>query len=182
MRSLLFVPGDSERKLEKGFSSGADVVIVDLEDSVAPAEQAAARDNRGGFHRRPPSRQRGRDLCPRQRSFDRADRRRPRRGGAGAAGRHHAAQVQCRRRRPPALGHAARPRGRQRAAGRATRIIAIITETAAGVLSAGQLRDPAPAPCRPDLGRGGSFGRRSARAPHATRTAATPTCSGWRGR
>ncbi|TIS30661.1 MAG: CoA ester lyase, partial [Mesorhizobium sp.] len=31
MRSLLFVPGDSERKLEKGFGAGADVVIVDLE-------------------------------------------------------------------------------------------------------------------------------------------------------
>ena len=36
MRSLLFVPGDSEKKLEKGFQCGADVVIVDLEDSVAP--------------------------------------------------------------------------------------------------------------------------------------------------
>jgi citrate lyase subunit beta/citryl-CoA lyase len=44
MRSLLFVPGDSEKKLEKGFQSGADVVIVDLEDSVAPANKFAARD------------------------------------------------------------------------------------------------------------------------------------------
>ncbi|MET0574537.1 MAG: CoA ester lyase [Mesorhizobium sp.] len=43
MRSLLFVPGDSEKKLEKGFQSGADVVIVDLEDSVAPANKVAAR-------------------------------------------------------------------------------------------------------------------------------------------
>lgn len=43
MRSLLFVPGDSERKLEKGFSSPTDVVIVDLEDSVAAASKAAAR-------------------------------------------------------------------------------------------------------------------------------------------
>jgi citrate lyase subunit beta/citryl-CoA lyase len=43
MRSLLFVPGDSERKLEKGLSCGADVVIVDLEDSVAPQNKAAAR-------------------------------------------------------------------------------------------------------------------------------------------
>ncbi|MBZ9677184.1 HpcH/HpaI aldolase/citrate lyase family protein [Mesorhizobium sp. ES1-1] len=43
MRSLLFVPGDSERKLEKGFAAGADVVIVDLEDSVAPANKALAR-------------------------------------------------------------------------------------------------------------------------------------------
>ncbi|MCV3208577.1 CoA ester lyase [Mesorhizobium sp. YC-39] len=44
MRSLLFVPGDSEKKLEKGFGAGADVVIVDLEDSVAPGNKPAARD------------------------------------------------------------------------------------------------------------------------------------------
>ncbi|WP_044547731.1 HpcH/HpaI aldolase/citrate lyase family protein [Mesorhizobium japonicum] len=44
MRSLLFVPGDSERKLEKGFGAGADVLIVDLEDSVALQNKAAARD------------------------------------------------------------------------------------------------------------------------------------------
>jgi citrate lyase subunit beta/citryl-CoA lyase len=43
MRSLLFVPADSERKLEKGFQSGADVVIVDLEDSVAAQKKASAR-------------------------------------------------------------------------------------------------------------------------------------------
>jgi len=43
MRSLLFVPGDSERKLEKGFGAGADMVIVDLEDSVAPQNKANAR-------------------------------------------------------------------------------------------------------------------------------------------
>ena len=44
MRSLLFVPGDSEKKLEKGFGAGADVVIVDLEDSVAPQNKPTARD------------------------------------------------------------------------------------------------------------------------------------------
>ena len=43
MRSLLFVPGDSEKKLERGFSSGADVVIVDLEDSVSSDNKAHAR-------------------------------------------------------------------------------------------------------------------------------------------
>ncbi|ANT52159.1 HpcH/HpaI aldolase/citrate lyase family protein [Mesorhizobium amorphae] len=43
MRSLLFIPGDSEKKLEKGFGAGADVVIVDLEDSVAAANKASAR-------------------------------------------------------------------------------------------------------------------------------------------
>ena len=49
MRSLLFVPGDSDRKLEKGFGAGADVVIVDLEDSVAAANKAAARATAAGF-------------------------------------------------------------------------------------------------------------------------------------
>ena len=43
MRSMLFVPGNSERKLEKGLGSGADALIVDLEDSVALADKAAAR-------------------------------------------------------------------------------------------------------------------------------------------
>ena len=43
MRSWLFVPGDSERKLEKAANSGADVLIVDLEDSVAPERKTAAR-------------------------------------------------------------------------------------------------------------------------------------------
>ncbi len=43
LRSLLFVPGDSERKLAKAEDSGADAVILDLEDSVAPARKAIAR-------------------------------------------------------------------------------------------------------------------------------------------
>ncbi len=43
MRSLLFVPADSERKLTKGLASGADALILDLEDSVAPANRPAAR-------------------------------------------------------------------------------------------------------------------------------------------
>lgn len=43
MRSLLFVPADSAKKLAKGLSSGADALIIDLEDSVAPDRKAAAR-------------------------------------------------------------------------------------------------------------------------------------------
>jgi len=43
MRSLLFVPGDSARKLEKGLGSGADALLVDLEDSVALSAKEAAR-------------------------------------------------------------------------------------------------------------------------------------------
>jgi len=43
MRSYLFVPGDSERKLEKSRSSGADCLLIDLEDSVALSQKAVAR-------------------------------------------------------------------------------------------------------------------------------------------
>jgi citrate lyase subunit beta/citryl-CoA lyase len=43
MRSLLFVPADSERKIDKAFGSGVDVVILDLEDSVATQNKPAAR-------------------------------------------------------------------------------------------------------------------------------------------
>ena len=43
MRSLLFVPGDSPRKLAKGLESGADALILDLEDSVAAGRKAEAR-------------------------------------------------------------------------------------------------------------------------------------------
>lgn len=42
-RSFLFAPGSEERKLGRALSSGADAVIADLEDAVAPAEKAAAR-------------------------------------------------------------------------------------------------------------------------------------------
>ncbi|HTN14768.1 MAG TPA: CoA ester lyase [Sphingomonadaceae bacterium] len=43
VRSWLFVQGDSERKLAKAPLCGADVVIVDLEDAVAPEAKPAAR-------------------------------------------------------------------------------------------------------------------------------------------
>lgn len=52
MRSLLFVPGDSEKKLEKGLGSGADVLLIDLEDSVAPSAKAEARVITAGFIQR----------------------------------------------------------------------------------------------------------------------------------
>jgi citrate lyase subunit beta/citryl-CoA lyase len=51
MRSLLFIPGDSPRKLEKGMASGADVLLLDLEDSVAPEGKAAARETTIAFLR-----------------------------------------------------------------------------------------------------------------------------------
>jgi citrate lyase subunit beta/citryl-CoA lyase len=43
MRSALFVPGDDEKKLAKALGSGADALIVDLEDSVAPSAKERAR-------------------------------------------------------------------------------------------------------------------------------------------
>ncbi len=42
-RSLLFVPADSERKISRALSSAADALILDLEDSVAEGNKAAAR-------------------------------------------------------------------------------------------------------------------------------------------
>ena len=43
-RSFLYVPGSEERKLAKAPTLGADAVILDLEDSVAPERKAEARD------------------------------------------------------------------------------------------------------------------------------------------
>src|SRR6516225_2837897 len=43
MRSLLFIPGDDERKLAKGVGCGADALILDLEDAVSAPRKAAAR-------------------------------------------------------------------------------------------------------------------------------------------
>jgi citrate lyase subunit beta/citryl-CoA lyase len=49
MRSLLFVPADALAKLDKALGAGADAIIVDLEDSVAPERKAAARDAAAAF-------------------------------------------------------------------------------------------------------------------------------------
>ena len=43
LRSLLFAPGNDERKVRKVFSLGADAVILDLEDAVALEEKTKAR-------------------------------------------------------------------------------------------------------------------------------------------
>ncbi len=44
LRSILFVPGDSERKIEKSGSSNTDGVVYDLEDSVAQTRKPLARE------------------------------------------------------------------------------------------------------------------------------------------
>jgi citrate lyase subunit beta/citryl-CoA lyase len=46
---MLFVPGDSERKFAKASGIGADALILDLEDSVAPSQKDAARTHVAGL-------------------------------------------------------------------------------------------------------------------------------------
>ena len=53
MRSMLFVPADSPRKQEKGLASGADALILDLEDSVSPAAMGEARRLAAELRRNP---------------------------------------------------------------------------------------------------------------------------------
>lgn len=49
MRSFLFVPADSPKKLERAMASGADALIVDLEDSIALEGKARARESAAAF-------------------------------------------------------------------------------------------------------------------------------------
>lgn len=49
LTSLLFVPADSEKKFEKARGVAADGLILDLEDSVAPPNKAAARETLSGW-------------------------------------------------------------------------------------------------------------------------------------
>lgn len=51
MRSLLFVPADSDKKLAKAEDSSADVLILDLEDAVAPSRKPAARQMAAAYLR-----------------------------------------------------------------------------------------------------------------------------------
>ncbi len=49
LRSLLFVPGDRPDRMEKARASGADVLILDLEDAVTPAARPQARHEVAAF-------------------------------------------------------------------------------------------------------------------------------------
>jgi len=72
LRSFLFVPGDSEKKLAKVDGCGADAVILDLEDSVAPANKAVARDLVAAFLKARPREGRTVQLWVRINPFDTA--------------------------------------------------------------------------------------------------------------
>lgn len=56
LRSMLFIPADSERKLAKGESTGADALILDLEDAVAPSRTQIAREMAVAYLRSRPDR------------------------------------------------------------------------------------------------------------------------------
>ncbi len=48
-RSLMFVPANNEHLLESALHRGADVLVLDIEDSVPPAEKQQARENVKSF-------------------------------------------------------------------------------------------------------------------------------------
>ena len=49
-RSVLYVPAVNDKALAKIASLSCDAVVIDLEDSVAPAEKRAAREKIGRAH------------------------------------------------------------------------------------------------------------------------------------
>ena len=100
MRSLLFVPADSERKLARGLESGADALILDLEDSVAASNRPTARRLAREFlEAHGPDRIRR--YVTDQSAGERSRARRSRRHGPRPPGRHPAAEM-----RPRGRAHA----------------------------------------------------------------------------
>ncbi|SCW71970.1 citrate lyase subunit beta / citryl-CoA lyase [Sphingobium faniae] len=69
-RSLLFAPGDSDKKLAKAAEAGADIVILDLEDSVAPARKEEARAITAAFLADHPAAARKSRFCVRINALD----------------------------------------------------------------------------------------------------------------
>jgi citrate lyase subunit beta/citryl-CoA lyase len=142
MRSLLFVPGNSEKKLAKGFASVADVIIVDLEDSVAAQDKETARtiaadfigQNRGNA--KAAIYVRVNDLATGLTDADLAVVIKARPDGIMLPKSNGQRDIE---------NLAARLRVAEAQSGvadGATRIVAIMTETAAGVLGAGTYSEP----------------------------------------
>ncbi len=70
LRSLLFIPGDSEKKLSKVDDCGADAVILDLEDAVSPEKKPLARQMIPAFMKERPRGNRPIQLWVRVNAFD----------------------------------------------------------------------------------------------------------------
>ena len=70
LRSFLFIPGDSAKKLGKADGAGADALILDLEDAVMPDNKPLARDLVGEFLRHRPRETRSSQLWVRVNPLD----------------------------------------------------------------------------------------------------------------
>ena len=71
LRSMLFIPGDNDRKLAKADGCGADAVILDLEDSVSPSHKQIAREKIAAFLlARPPGKRGGTEIWVRINPLD----------------------------------------------------------------------------------------------------------------
>lgn len=68
MRSFLFIPADSDKKLAKAATTGADALILDLEDSVALSNKGAARANARDYLRSASAK--GPRVCVRMNALD----------------------------------------------------------------------------------------------------------------
>ncbi len=73
LRSFLFIPGDSERMLGHGDASGADALILDLEDAVVSGRKPVARDLVAAFLRERPRVDRNSQLWVRINALDTDD-------------------------------------------------------------------------------------------------------------
>jgi citrate lyase subunit beta/citryl-CoA lyase len=141
MRSLLFVPALDAAKLEKSLGSGADVIIADLEDSVAAADKERAREVVVDFLKRQVGRSDRPKLHVRINGFDtpHADRDIDAAVAAGAEGlmlpKAAGGMDVTRLDAKIAVAEAVHgiPEGR-------TRIVAIVTETAYAVFQTGTYR------------------------------------------
>jgi citrate lyase subunit beta/citryl-CoA lyase len=70
IRSFLFIPGDSEKKLGKADGTGADALILDLEDAVSPANKPLARQLVAAFLRERPRAKRTNEIWVRINPLD----------------------------------------------------------------------------------------------------------------
>ncbi|HRD75730.1 MAG TPA: CoA ester lyase [Hyphomicrobiaceae bacterium] len=135
MRSWLFVPADSDRKLAKAEASGADVLILDLEDSVAPSRRPVARGMVADYLKAARAKGSGPRVWVRVNPLDGSDWEADL---AAVIGARPDGVIQPKPRSGDdvhklsiALGHAEKAAGLE---GGATRILPIVTETSASVL------------------------------------------------
>ncbi len=189
VRSWLFVPGDSEKKLAKVAGAGADAVIIDLEDAVAPDYKPVARAARAatGSPRTARSSSKAANTatgCGSIRSARPLVARGPRRGDAGRPARDRAAQGEragtgCSCSAPRfTSSRAARHRSTNSHADHA----AGERDAGGGAVGRRLCRLDAAAPRGAELGRRGSVDRARRRPASATSAANGPTPSAWSAR